>query len=230
MMTTCLSLAVMNSASPATSSPSQRLFCCGRNSIAKWMPLSSRPGIGRSRADRSRRRRARSRRTRAAASPRSTSTPTFAAGLERRRPSASICCEAAIEDRLLHLEVGDAVAEQAADAVGALEHRDAVAGLVQLLGRGEARRARADDRHASCRCATAGGCGVTQPSSNARSMIAYSIDLIVTGSSLMPRTQAPSHGRRAEAAGELGEVVGRVQPRRAPPASDRGRRGRSSPG
>ena len=30
-------------------SPALRLFCCGRNSIAKWMPLSSRPGIGRSR-------------------------------------------------------------------------------------------------------------------------------------------------------------------------------------
>ena len=32
--------------------PSRRLtrrFCCGRKSIAKWMPLSSRPGTGRSR-------------------------------------------------------------------------------------------------------------------------------------------------------------------------------------
>ena len=25
-------------------SPLTRWFCCGRNSIAKWMPLSSRPG------------------------------------------------------------------------------------------------------------------------------------------------------------------------------------------
>ena len=32
-----------------TVSPWQRLFCCGRNSMAKWMPLSSRPGIFRSR-------------------------------------------------------------------------------------------------------------------------------------------------------------------------------------
>ena len=43
-----LAFAEMNCSS-ATASPSQRWFCCGRYSIAKWMPLSSRPGIGRSR-------------------------------------------------------------------------------------------------------------------------------------------------------------------------------------
>ena len=36
-------------AAVASSSPATRLFCCGRNSIAKWMPARSRPGIGRSR-------------------------------------------------------------------------------------------------------------------------------------------------------------------------------------
>ena len=30
-------------------SPETRRFCCGRKSIAKWMPSRSRPGIGRSR-------------------------------------------------------------------------------------------------------------------------------------------------------------------------------------
>ena len=35
---------------------------------------------------------------------------------------------------------------------------------------------------------------MTQPSSNARSMIETSIALIVTGSSLMPSTHEPSHG------------------------------------
>jgi hypothetical protein len=39
-----------------------------------------------------------------------------------------------------------------------------------------------------------GGSGLTQPSSNARSMIACSICLIVTASSLMSRTHAASHG------------------------------------
>jgi hypothetical protein len=35
--------------------------------------------------------------------------------------------------------------------------------------------------------------------------------LIVTGGSLMPSTQEPSHGRGADAAGEIGEIVGLVQ-------------------
>ena len=34
---------------PLSLSPALTLFCCGRNSIAKWMPASSRPGTGRSR-------------------------------------------------------------------------------------------------------------------------------------------------------------------------------------
>jgi hypothetical protein len=41
---------------------------------------------------------------------------------------------------------------------------------------------------------TEGGLAVTQPSSQARSMISTSTCLMVTGSELMPRTQAASHG------------------------------------
>ena len=41
---------------------------------------------------------------------------------------------------------------------------------------------------------TLGTCGVTQPSSHARSMISTSTCLIVTGSALMPSTHAASHG------------------------------------
>ena len=60
-------------------------------------------------------------------------------------PSASIWREAPVEVALLHLELGDAVAQQAADAVGALEHDDVVAGPGQLLGGGQPGRAGADD-------------------------------------------------------------------------------------
>ncbi len=41
---------------------------------------------------------------------------------------------------------------------------------------------------------TSGGFAVTQPSPKAFSMMDTSIDLIVTGSSLMPSTHEPSHG------------------------------------
>ena len=50
--------------------------------------------------------------------------------------------DAAVEVALLHLELGDAVAQQPADAVGALEHRDGVAGAGELLRGGEPGRAR----------------------------------------------------------------------------------------
>ena len=53
--------------------------------------------------------------------------------------------EPAVEHPLLHLELGDAVAEQPADPVVALEDGHGVAGAVQLLGGGEAGRAGADD-------------------------------------------------------------------------------------
>src|SRR5207249_10907435 len=54
--------------------------------------------------------------------------------------------EAPLQDALLHLELGDAVAEEPADPVGALEDRDHVPRAVQLLGGGEARGPGADDR------------------------------------------------------------------------------------
>ena len=120
--------------------------------------------------------------------------------------------EAAVEDALLQLELGNAVAQQAADAVGALEDRDGVAGAVELLAPRPGRPGPSRRPRPACRCATRGGCGVTQPSSNARSMIDTSIALIVTGSLLMPSTHDAFARRRAEPAGELGEVVGRVQP------------------
>ena len=53
---------------------------------------------------------------------------------------------------------------------------------------------------------TDGTCGVTQPSSQARSMISTSTCLIVTGSALIPSTHAASHGaghRRPVNSGKL---------------------------
>ena len=56
-----------------------------------------------------------------------------------------------------------------------------------------------------------GGCGTTQPSSQPRSMIACSIDLMPTGIVVDVERARRLARRRADAAGELGEVVGRVQ-------------------
>ena len=61
--------------------------------------------------------------------------------------------EAAVEVALLHLELGDAVAQQAADAVGPLEHHDVVAGPGELLGGGQAPPGRSRRRPPACRSA-----------------------------------------------------------------------------
>ncbi len=52
--------------------------------------------------------------------------------------------DAPIEVALLHLELGNAVAQQAADAVGAFEHDDVVTGPRQLLRGGQPGWTRAD--------------------------------------------------------------------------------------
>src|SRR5262249_52444342 len=57
--------------------------------------------------------------------------------------------EAAVENALGELEVGDAIAKQAAGLRVALEDRDVVAPARELLGGGEAGGARADDGDAA---------------------------------------------------------------------------------
>jgi len=108
-----------------------------------------------------------------------TSTPTCDARCGRRTPSAFHLRDAAVDEVLLHLEIGNAVAQQAADAFAFFSNTvHVVAGARQLLRAGEARRARADDRDASCRCAVVRRlCGLIQPSSQPRSTIAHSIGL-----------------------------------------------------
>ena len=136
-----------------------------------------------------------------------------------------------LDDPLLDLEVGDAEADEPAGGLVALVDASPRGrrGAAAARRRGPAGPApmTATERPVS----RAGGCGTIQPSSQARLTIASSICLIVTAS---PSSDLEHAGglarRRAEAAGELGEVVRAVQllDRLAP--SGRGRRGRSSRG
>ena len=84
--------------------------------------------------------------------------------------------------------------KQAADAVGPLVDGDRVADLVELRGGGEPGRPAADDGHALAGALRPAAAASTQPSAKPRSMIAFSMFLIVTGGSVMPSTHAPSHG------------------------------------
>ena len=56
--------------------------------------------------------------------------------------------QTAVDQMFLHFEIGDAVAQQAAEAVVLFEDRDGVAGARQLLSRGQAGRSGTDHRHA----------------------------------------------------------------------------------
>ncbi len=108
--------------------------------MAKWMPFRSRPSMGRSRGLV-----APVQRTTA-----SNSWSSFFAGIvgadlgvgDEVDAFGFHLGHARQHDLLLvELHVGDAIHEQAADAVGALENGDQVAGLVELGGGAEARRA-----------------------------------------------------------------------------------------
>src|SRR5258708_201515 len=62
----------------------------------------------------------------------------------RLRPS--VFAKKSLDVALAELDVGNAVHEQAADAIGALEDRDLVAGTIELGGAGHPRRAGAHNR------------------------------------------------------------------------------------
>ncbi len=207
----------------------RRRRCAGstgaRKSMANSTPRASRPGMGRSRGERRaagqhdrvelgeqlRGRGSRRRRGRRCG----TSTPSSAMRSRRRSRTS-----------LLELEVRDAVAQQAADAVGALEDRDHVPGAVELVRGRQAGRPGADDGHRPAGALAAGGRGSAQPSSKARSMIATSMFLMVDGGLVDGQDAGRLARRRADPAGELGEVVGRAERRQGLLPACPGRRGR----
>ena len=177
--------------------------------MAWWMPPSSRPGTGRSRATV-----APIASTTASYRSRSwspvSSAPTSTPGAEDGALAAHLL-EPPVEVLLLHLELGDAVAQQPADLVGALVDRDRVAGPGQLLGGGQAGRAGADHRDGAAR----------EPLRRLRPDQAglprlvddRDLDVLDRDRVLVDAEHAGGLARRrAQPTGELREVVGRVQP------------------
>ena len=115
-----------------------------------------------------------------------------------------------VEVLLLHLELGDAVAQQPADLVGPLVDRDRVAGAGQLLGGGQAGGAGADHGDRAAR----------EPLRRLRPDEARlpglvddrDLDVLDGHRVLVDAEHAGGLARRrAQATGELREVVGRVQ-------------------
>ena len=137
-----------------------------------------------------------------------------ALGLEQR--------DAPVDDPLLELEVGHAEAQQAAGRLVALVDDDVVAAAVELVRRGEPGRARADDGD--------GLAGAERrrlrldPALRERALDDRPLDLLDHHRVVVDLERAGGLARRrADQAGELGEVVGAVQAvdRRAPAAGAR---------
>ena len=118
--------------------------------------------------------------------------------------------DAAIEDVLFKLEVGNAVAQQAADAVVLLVDGDGVAGAAQLLRGGEAGGAAADDGDALAGVVL-GRLGMN-PAFVPGALDDAALDELDGDGRLIDAEHAGGFaGRGADAAGELRKVVGGVQ-------------------
>ena len=119
--------------------------------------------------------------------------------------------EPPLEVALLHLELGDPVAQQAADPVGALEHDHVVTRARELLGGGETGRSRADHRNPLARLdrRELGH----DPPFVPRPIDDLDLDLLDRHRVGVDAEHAGGFARRrAQTSGELGEVVRGVQP------------------
>jgi hypothetical protein len=119
--------------------------------------------------------------------------------------------DAPVDVALLHLELGDAVAQQTTGLVVTFEHDHAVPRPGQLLRGRHAGRPGADDRDPVA--GARGRRGRHDPALLERPLDDGDLDLLdrhrVVGD---PQDARPLTGRRAQLAGELREVVGGVQP------------------
>ena len=119
--------------------------------------------------------------------------------------------DAALEEALLHLELGDAVAQQATDPVGALVDNDVVSRAGELLCGREPSGPRADDGHALARLHRRRN--RHDPAFVPRAVDDGDLDLLDRHRILVDAEHTRRlTRRRTEPAGELGEVVGGVQP------------------
>ena len=137
-----------------------------------------------------------------------------------RHPFLAHQREPAIEDAFLELELGNAVAQQPADAIGAFEDGDSMARTVQLICSGEACRTGADDGDLSA--GAAGGRPDRDPAFVERAIDDRDLDRLDRHRVGVDPEHARAFARRGtQPARELWKVVRRVKALegRLPPAS-----------
>src|SRR6266545_4635697 len=118
--------------------------------------------------------------------------------------------EAPLEEALLHLEFGNAVAQEPAHAIGLLEHGHGMPRAIELLGGGESGRARADHGHLLSRAHLR--CFRGHPALVEGVLDDADLDLLDGDGVIVDAEHAGAlAGRGAEAARELREVVGGME-------------------
>src|SRR5205085_7984406 len=118
--------------------------------------------------------------------------------------------EAPVDHALVELEVGNAIAQETADAVAFFEHRDLVAGARQLLRAGEACRSGADDGDAPT--GRMDGALRAHPAFFPRLVGDGVLDRLDADRIVVDAQHARLFARcRTDATGELREIVRRVQ-------------------
>ncbi len=118
--------------------------------------------------------------------------------------------QAAIQHPLLHLKVGDAIAQQPADLIVALEDGDGMPGAVQLLRGGQSRRAGPDD--SDLLVSAEGGRFRRNPALGPAAHGDGLFDALNGDGVLIDAQHAGGlAGRGAELAGELRKVIGGVE-------------------
>ena len=183
--------------------------------MAWWIPARSRPEIGRSRATVAPDREHHG--VVAGAAPRRRRPGRHRLGTRPETPAHELralrlhLVQPPVEEALLHLELGDAVAQQAARLVVALVDGHRVAGPGELLGRGQPGRAGPDDRHPPPGLRLEGGTGC-HPALVPGPVDDRHLDLLDRHRVGVDAEHARRLARRrAQPPGELGEVVGGVQ-------------------
>src|SRR5262249_10535858 len=118
--------------------------------------------------------------------------------------------DAALDDALVELHVGNAVHEQAADSVGALEDRDLVASAIELRGTGQSRGAGAD--HGDLLASPLGGRLGNNPALLEGLIDDGTLNALDRDGRLDDAEHAGAFARgRTDSARELGEIVCFVQ-------------------
>src|SRR5271169_4229773 len=118
--------------------------------------------------------------------------------------------DAAVDEMLLHLKIGDAVAQQASDAIALFEKRHPVAGARQLLRGGKPRGTGAHHGHALA--GPGGGRLGPDPTLPERVIDDGLLNLLDGYRRLVDAEHAGGLARgRANTAGEFRKIVGRMQ-------------------